>query len=518
MAFPGTQLLRNLRPKNAEATVLLTWVSLFLGELRDGLTMINMQSIYLLIAKKYTETQVGVLFFVFGMSQFLFQAPAGYIMDYTHKKTAVLSGVAVGTTLCTVCTAIFATEEGGNLGLMIFIKFIQGGLTALIPTGLNSITQGIVGSVGMTSQVSVNEMMNHMGTSIIVIIASVIAYFKYQDDNQDIGIMFIVSPLACIGTVLFLTRIRPEHIDHDAARGLTTSSETPDFIPSASEVGVTKVNKTDPQSPSSPIVKPSFNIGFGQGPTNNGPGQPQAALTPLEVIKDPILVTFTSICFLFHMANGCILPLVMQTLAIGNGKTGILMSGLCIVVAQLCMVVAAKICGDYSGKFGRKILFLIGLFIVSFRCLIILGLLHLRDVFPSAFVEGLILSTQIFDGVGAGVFGTMYILVTSDISGGSGRFSMTLGITSAAMSIGGTVSGYLGEYLADKFGYNNAFLTLGVLSLIPAFLYLLAMPETLPDYARTNIATNPSQQCSKMQSIEEVEDGDNGATPYQEIV
>jgi len=182
------------------------------------------------------------------------------------------------------------------------------------------------------------------------------------------------------------------------------------------------------------------------------------------------------------------------------------------------MVVAAKICGDYSGKFGRKILFLIGLFIVSLRCLIILGLLHLRDVFPSTLVEGLILSTQIFDGVGAGIFGTMYILVTSDISGGSGRFSMTLGITSAAMSIGGTVSGYLGEYLADEFGYNKAFLTLGALSLIPAFLYLLAMPETLPDYARTSMATNPSRQCSKMQSIEEVEDGDNGATPYQEIV
>jgi len=525
MAFPGTQLIKKLGPKNDAATVLLTWVSLFLGELRDGLTMINMQSIYLLIAKNYTETQVGVLFFVFGMSQFLFQAPAGYIMDYTHKKTAVLSAVAVGTTLCTVSTALFATEEGGNIRLMIFIKFIQGGLTALIPTGLNSITQGIVGSIGMTSQVSVNEMMNHLGTSVIVITASVIAYFKYQDDSQDIGIMFIVSPLACFGTILFLNRIRPEHIDHDAARGLTKESETPDFIASMSDLGANKVNDTVEQNrgsltaePNTPSHKPSFDIGFGQTPTTNAPGQPKAALTPLEVLKDPILITFTAICFLFHTANGCILPLVMQTLAIGNGRTGILMSGLCIVVAQLCMVVAAKTCGDYSGKFGRKLLFLIGLFIVSIRCLIILGLLHLRILFPSNLVEGLILSTQLLDGVGAGIFGTMYILVTSDISGGSGRFSMTLGITSAAMSIGGTVSGYLGEFLADEFGYSNAFLTLGALSLIPAFLYLLLMPETLPGYAKASIATNPSTQCSRMQSIEEIEDDENGETPYQKIV
>ena len=60
------------------------------------------------------------------------------------------------------------------------------------------------------------------------------------------------------------------------------------------------------------------------------------------------------------------------------------------------------------------------------------------DAEASAFLQVLILSTQILDGVGAGVFGTMYILVTSDISGGTGRFSLTLGLSSA-MSIGGTM-------------------------------------------------------------------------------
>mmetsp|Transcript_37960 Transcript_37960/g.88323 ORF Transcript_37960/g.88323 Transcript_37960/m.88323 type:complete len:509 (-) Transcript_37960:112-1638(-) len=507
MTFPGSQFVKSLGPKNAEATVLLTWVALFLGELRDGLTMINMQSAYLLVSKNYSEKQVGVLFFVFGMSQFLFQAPAGYIMDYTHKKTLVLSVVGIGTTLCTILTALWAKENGNNLGLMIFIKFVQGALTALIPTGLNSITQGIVGSVGMTSQVSKNEMMNHLGTSVIVVTASIIAYFKYPD----IGIMFIVSPLACFGTVLFLNRIKPEHIDHDAARGLKTQSETPNYIASKSGVldGTNDVQKTE--QPTSPAVKPSFNVGFGQAPPENTPGTTPLALTPLQVLKDPILIIFTVICFLFHMANGCILPLVMQTLAIGNGNSGILMSGLCIVVAQLCMVVAAKICGDYSGKYGRKILFLVGLFIVSIRCAIILGFLRLREIYQSNLIEGLILSTQIMDGVGAGVFGTMYILVTSDISGGTGRFSMTLGITSAAMSIGGTVSGYLGEWLAEDFGYDHAFFVLGLLSLIPALLYLFAMPETLAD-CTSDVNMSSSNNCSRMESI--VEEND---TSYKQI-
>lgn len=78
-----------------------------------------------------------------------------------------------------------------------------------------------------------------------------------------------------------------------------------------------------------------------------------------------------------------------------------------------------------------------------------------------------------------GVFGTMYILVTSDISAGTGRFSLTLGMTTAAMSIGGTVSGYLGQALAQDLGYQKAFAILGFMACIPSFSYLFFMPETL---------------------------------------
>jgi MFS family permease len=153
---------------------------------------------------------------------------------------------------------------------------------------------------------------------------------------------------------------------------------------------------------------------------------------------------------------------------------------LCIIVAQVFMVMSAKICGTYSGKFGRKTLFLIGLFSVPLRCLILYFLLQIRgDGDASVWLQVLILSTQILDGVGAGTFGTMYILVTSDISGGTGRFSLTLGLTTAAMSIGGTISGYLGEAIAEDLGYQKAFFILMFMSLVPALLYFFFMPETL---------------------------------------
>ena len=455
-----------------------------------------MQSAFLMVSKNYSEKQVGMLFFVFGLSQFLFQTPSGYLMDYSDRKILWLSMAALATTSLTVFTALFAQEGGGNLGLMIFVKFLQGAVTALIPPGLNSISQGIVGSVGMTEQVSSNEMMNHLGTAIMVLSGSLIAYAMYPS----IGILFVVSPLACLGVLWFLQKIRPEDIDHAAARGLTLET-------SAAKISDGTLYQPPGKSKVDIQTQPSFILGFGGDSSN--PDAPKAD-TPLRILRDPTLLTFVLIVFLFHTANGTVLPLVMQSLAIGNGRSGILLSGLCIIVAQIFMVMSAKICGTYSGKYGRKTIFLVGLFSVPVRCFILYLLLQVRgNGEASTFLQVLILSTQILDGVGAGVFGTMYILVTSDISGGTGRFSLTLGLTSAAMSIGGTISGYLGEALAEDLGYQKAFFILMFMSLVPAMLYFFCMPETLALLVRKGEGAT----ATAMTSIQEEHDGDAKRTP-----
>ena len=424
-----------------------------------------MQSAFLIVAKGYSEKQVGTLFFAFGLTQFLAQAPAGYLYDNSENKLRWLSIAGILTTLMTVFTAVFASDN--NFMLMVLVKAMQGAISSFIPPGLNSITQGIVGAVGMTQQVAVNEMMNHLGTAIIVLIGSLIAFALYPN----IGLLFIVSPIACVGFLFFLNRIKSTDIDHAAARGLKLEahSQDPSDIPGAPE-------------------------------TFSGD---ENAVSPFQLLTDPLLLLFVVVCFLFHTANGTVLPLVMQTLAIGNGRSGILMSGLCIVVAQVLMVASAKVCGTYSQKYGRKYLFLIGLGIVPIRCAILSGLLIWTQGEPSVFQQALILSTQILDGIGAGTFGTMYILVTSDISGGTGRFGMSLGMTTAAMSIGGTVSGYLGQALAQDHGYLKAFQILMVMSIIPAAIYYFFMPETLPDYgADTDVvpSTSESREPSKPKS------------------
>jgi len=453
-----------------------------------------MQSAFLITSKGYSEKQAGIMFFVFGMSQFLAQTPAGYLMDYSDKKVLLLGTAAVGTTLLTAATAFFAQENGGNLAFMVFLKFLQGAITALIPPGLNSITQGIVGSTGMTGQVSMNEKMNHLGTAIIVLVGSLLAFGLYPN----IGLLFVVSPIACAGVMFYLQRIQPGDINHDAARGLDTP-----------KVGISDRAYAPPANKTETIEeKPSFNFGFGG--SEEATEDRTKVNSPLQVFRDPTLLIFILICFTFHLSNGTVLPLVMQTLAIANGRTGILMSGFCIIIAQTFMVASAHICGKYSGMYGRKGLFLLGMLSVPVRCAMLTLLLHIKQMNgESAFLDILIMSTQILDGVGAGIFGTMYVLVTSDISGGTGRFSLTLGLTTAAMSIGGTVSGYLGQALAEDIGYRQAFMILGCMSLLPATLYFFCMPETLSAEESQKAKNN----AGGMGGIAEDEEGET-TTPF----
>ena len=141
--------------------------------------------------------------------------------------------------------------------------------------------------------------------------------------------------------IFFLNQIDARAIDHAAARGLT--AETSDgkkktekqagqeYTPpsSGNSIGTAGTSKKDGLA-----NKPSFVLGINSAQSNSNKSglKPE---TPLQVLRDPTLLVFLAIVFLFNTANGTVLPLVMQTLAIGNGKSGILMSGLCIIVAQV---------------------------------------------------------------------------------------------------------------------------------------------------------------------------------------
>jgi hypothetical protein len=201
------------------------------------------------------------------------------------------------------------------------------------------------------SRISLNDL-THASSLLccFFVTGALLAFFLYPD----IGYLFVVSPIACFGVIYFLNQINTKDIDHNAARGLTTEVST----------GNSNKKKLDKQASSEYLPpsssnnsiststqkgalthKPSFVLGIG-GAESHQSRSGLKAETPLQVLRDPTLLVFLFIVFLFHTANGTVLPLVMQTLAIGNGGSGILMSGLCIIVAQVSVLETWHLVGD----------------------------------------------------------------------------------------------------------------------------------------------------------------------------
>jgi MFS family permease len=67
---------------------------------------------------------------------------------------------------------------------------------------------------------------------------------------------------------------------------------------------------------------------------------------------------------------------------------------------------------------------------------------------------GALVSIQILDGVAAGIFGVVSVLVIADLTQGSGRFNLTLGAIGTAVGIGASLSQVTAGSIVHHFGSN----------------------------------------------------------------
>jgi len=90
----------------------------------------------------------------------------------------------------------------------------------------------------------------------------------------------------------------------------------------------------------------------------------------------------------------------------------------------------------------------------------------------------LLVAIQVLDGVGAGIFGVVSVLVIADLTRGTGRFNLTLGAITTAVGIGAALSQTVAGSIVHHAGSRAGFLFLaGVASAALAILYFF-MPET----------------------------------------
>jgi MFS family permease len=185
--------------------------------------------------------------------------------------------------------------------------------------------------------------------------------------------------------------------------------------------------------------------------------------------RKPLLILAISVAT-FHVANAPMLPLVGQVLALSDPARGTALMSACIVAAQLVMIGTAWLAGARADVWGRKLLFLAGFAVLPLR-----GWLYTVWDEPYWLV-----GVQLLDGVGAGLFGVLLPLMVADLSRGTGHFGAALGALAVAQGLGASLGNALAGQVAQRAGYDAAFLMLAAIAAAGALFFAIAMRETAP--------------------------------------
>jgi MFS family permease len=317
-----------------------------------------------------------------------------------------------------VAVGCFGIVDSPNGFTEILTQVLLGVAAALFPPTIAAISLGIVGKRRLPRRIGRNEGFNHAGNVTFALLAGAVGTWIGQEW------IFYTSAIVASGTICAAAMIRSEDIDNVAARAASEEDED--------SQGFARIA--------------SFR----------------------ELLADRRLWIFTASVVLFHFANAAMLPLVGELLSKGaDGRSSFYMSA-CIIAAQFVMIPVAFLSGRLADTWGRKPLFLIGF-----------GILTLRGILYTLGKSSLyLLAVQSLDGVGAAIFGVLWVIIISDLARGTGRFNLLQGVIQAALGLGAFLSNFLSGFVVKSFGYNAAFLGLAAIAFTGLLFYALLMPES----------------------------------------
>jgi MFS family permease len=209
------------------------------------------------------------------------------------------------------------------------------------------------------------------------------------------------------------------------------------------------------------------------------------------LVRNGQLFVFAACILLFQLANAAMLPLMgsMMSLHAPGWATGLI--GACIVVPQLVVALFAPGLGRLADTWGRK-----PLLCICFAALIARGIAFALVTNPYA-----VMAVQVLDGVSAAIMGVTLPLIVADLTRGTGRFNLALGIAGSAVGIGAALSTTLAGYTTDHFGSSFTFYGLASIAASGLALVWLLLAETRPRLRRLSSAACFQSKPSSAASI-----------------
>jgi len=307
--------------------------------------------------------------------------------------------------------------QGRGVAAVAGAQILIGAVSVVIPPAIAAISLGLVGRESFARRAGRNEAFNHAGNLMAAVSCGAAGYFIGR------GSIFYMAAAISAATAIAAMAINESDIDHVLAREALPEDH----------------------------------------------GHPAAAIPMRQILSDYRIGIFAACAILFHFANAAMLPLLGQRLSAGHARQSTLYMSACIMTAQLVMVVVAPLAGRFAARWGRKPVLLIG-----FAALPVRGVLYTLTNDPY-----LLVSIQLLDGVGAGIWGVVWVIIAADLARGTGRFNLIQGLIATGVAIGASSSNLATGFIAQHFGYDAGFLALAAIAGGGFATLLLAMPETI---------------------------------------
>jgi MFS family permease len=405
-------------------------LNFFIADVQNG--MGPYMALFLQSSVHWGPARIGSALAAGNIAQVLAQTPAGALIDRLRQKRALLL-IGIGL----IALAVLATAFFTNKTVVMSGQALIGTAGAIFPLCLSAIALGLVGRQRFDRVQGTNQAFNAAGNMFAALALGAVGYYF------NLRWMFYFVGLLCVSAVLCVLRIKGDDIDFDQARGADQAASSGD--------------ESGEPAPAAP-----------RGSAWDGIKELLKGFRSLLKQK-PVLIFLLS-AVIFHFANAAMVPLVTQLLATGVGtKQAILYTSGYMLASQLVFMVVAAASGQLAGKLGRK-----PLFIFAFVALAIRGVLYTLSHHPAALI-----AVQCMDGLGAGIFGVVGVLIIADLTKGTGSFNAAQGAIATAQGLGAFLSNSVAGYLAKNQGNDFAFLTLASIAAVGLVVFWAFMPETL---------------------------------------
>ncbi len=403
---------------------------LILADVRGGLG--PFLAIYLASVHRWDPARIGVAMAVMSVAGLVAQTPAGALIDVVREKRRIIT-LAFALVAAGAITMVFWPTPP----IVLSAQAMIGAAGAVFAPALAAVSLGLVGHAGLSRRMGRNQALDHTGNVTIAALAGFIG------DSIGYGAIFVLAAVMCLGGIVATWLIRGADIDAARARGGETDS---------SEIR----------------GAPMFDEDLAHAGTLSKAKASRIA-TIGELLADRRIAIFAASVVLFHFANAAMLPMVGQKMTVDATRGAATPMAAAIIAAQLVMIPVALMASRLAESWGRKRTFLIGFAVLPIR-----GVLYAFSNDPRYLV-----AVQLLDGIGAGIFGVVGVLVIADLTRGTGRFNLMQGALATATGIGAALSNLATGVVVNAAGFDAGFLMLAVIAASALVFFAVAMPETL---------------------------------------